>query len=102
MDIRDIKKPKADKSKQSEESEKQVGVVPCKSLPYFACEKCLGCRHLRPWNNSGQHGYFACHYILDVGKMRGCPPEECDKYNTLSLVNMKQQWGAGVFQNGVY
>lgn len=27
-------------------------------------------------------GFYACHYLIDTGKMRGCDPENCDKRET--------------------
>lgn len=39
---------------------------------------CLGCAHYRPLNEV-RSGSRACHYILDTGESRGCPPENCTK-----------------------
>lgn len=38
---------------------------------------CVGCAHYRPIN--GINGAPACHYIIDAGEPRDCPPEQCDK-----------------------
>lgn len=39
---------------------------------------CAGCAHYRSETGS-RGGKEICHYILDTGEPRGCPPEECDK-----------------------
>ena len=41
---------------------------------------CKGCKYWRALAG-GQHmvGFYACHYLIDTGKMRGCDPENCDK-----------------------
>ncbi len=42
-------------------------------------EHCNGCTHWRHFCGHGSSEMYACHYILDVGKMRGCAVEECNK-----------------------
>lgn len=42
-------------------------------------EYCNGCTHWRHFCGHGSSEMYACHYILDVGKMRGCAVEECNK-----------------------
>lgn len=37
---------------------------------------CNGCIHRRPISTNH---VTACHYILDTGEPRGCPPENCTK-----------------------
>ena len=37
---------------------------------------CNGCVHRRPISTNH---VTACHYILDTGLPRGCPPENCTK-----------------------
>lgn len=39
---------------------------------------CAGCAHYRSSTGS-RGGEEICHYILDTGEPRGCPPERCDK-----------------------
>jgi hypothetical protein len=47
---------------------------------------CLGCKHYRSLYYSKENvtgSDLACHYILDVGHMRGCPfGKGCDKRDT--------------------
>lgn len=38
---------------------------------------CVGCVHYRPIKKIS--GAPACHYIIDAGEPRGCPPDRCDK-----------------------
>lgn len=41
---------------------------------------CNGCRHWRSAGSGNDTGLKACHYLLDMGHMRGCPPgDECTK-----------------------
>lgn len=42
---------------------------------------CKGCAHYRSSTGS-RGGEEICHYILDTGEPRGCPPERCDKRAT--------------------
>ena len=42
-------------------------------------EHCNGCTHWRHFCGRGENETYACHYILDVGKMRGCAVEDCNK-----------------------
>lgn len=42
-------------------------------------KNCVGCIYWRHFCGRGSSEMFACHYILDVGKMRGCAVEECNK-----------------------
>ena len=37
---------------------------------------CRGCRYWRPLS-SGKNGYYACHYLIDTGKLRGGTVEDC-------------------------
>ena len=39
---------------------------------------CKGCGHYRTFSGycDGDRG---CHYFLDTGEKRGCPPENCTK-----------------------
>ena len=39
-------------------------------------KKCRGCYYRRLFYG----GYTACHYMIDTGKPRGCPPEQCIRY----------------------
>ena len=37
---------------------------------------CMGCRYYRPIYDHGpdrKQGGMVCHYLLDTGRMRGCP-----------------------------
>lgn len=38
---------------------------------------CKGCLYRRPIGSN--QNYTICHYLLDTGKVRGCPVEHCDK-----------------------
>lgn len=40
-------------------------------------KSCKGCYFYRKFD--GNRNEYACHYCLDVGKLRGVPAEECDK-----------------------
>lgn len=45
-------------------------------------ESCKGCGQHRPVaSDKSKYGYM-CHYILDTGKKRECPPENCTQYTT--------------------
>lgn len=46
--------------------------------PKHKSKPCAGCAHYRSETGS-RGGKEICHYILDTGEPRGCPPEECDK-----------------------
>lgn len=41
-------------------------------------DTCFGCRHWRALSDTS--GLYGCHYMLDTGKMRGCPTENCTHY----------------------
>lgn len=43
-------------------------------------EHCSGCAHWRHFCGRGSSELFACHFIFDTGKMRGCAVEECNKH----------------------
>ena len=45
-------------------------------------ENCAGCIYWRHFCGRGSNELYACHYILDVGKMRGCSVEECTRKST--------------------
>jgi hypothetical protein len=49
--------------------------------PKTKTKPCAGCAHYRSETGS-RGGKEICHYILDTGEPRGCPPEECDKRTT--------------------
>ena len=42
-------------------------------------KSCKGCVHFQPLSISMPY-HKTCFYILDTGKMRGCPADNCDKY----------------------
>lgn len=42
---------------------------------------CRGCKYWRPLS-SEKNGYYACHYMIDTGHIRGCDLSECDKRET--------------------
>lgn len=46
--------------------------------PNSKFKPCEGCAHYRSETGS-RGGKEICHYILDTGEPRGCPPEQCDK-----------------------
>ena len=65
-----IKNREKKKRKQAEKAEHLQNIKDCK-----------GCRYWRPLGRQG-HEYvsemqFACHFFLDTGQMRGCPPSQC-------------------------
>lgn len=39
--------------------------------------RCEGCTHWRRLNSG--HSIFACHFILDTGKMRGMSVQDCTR-----------------------
>lgn len=45
-------------------------------------EHCKGCGHRRPLTNNNVCCQTVCHYLLDTGKVRGCPPDKCPHYTT--------------------
>lgn len=45
-------------------------------------KRCKGCGHRRPLTRNNKSSMRVCHYLLDTGKVRGCPPEECTHYTT--------------------
>lgn len=47
---------------------------------------CAGCAHYRSSTGS-RGGEEICHYILDTGEPRGCPPERCNKRETQAPQN---------------
>lgn len=51
-------------------------------------EKCYGCKYWRPFDTKG---YYACHYLLDTNKCRGCKAENCDKYTIDDAYRWKMQ-----------
>ena len=53
-----------------------------KNTVYPTRKRCKGCGHRRPINGDKGKGPTICHYLLDTGKVRGCPPEECTHYTT--------------------
>lgn len=55
---------------------------------------CVGCKHYRSLYYSKEAGCdYACHYILDVGHMRGCPfGKGCDKRDTSPRERRKPTW----------
>lgn len=49
---------------------------------------CIGCIYWR-YLQYRERGPCACHYILDTGKMRGCPTgKECTKRKEGEVKNM--------------
>lgn len=44
--------------------------------------KCTGCCYWRPLNGimDANKQLRACHYALEMNRLLGCRPEECDKY----------------------
>lgn len=40
----------------------------------FKRQSCIGCIYHR---RIGEIGNWGCHYMLDTGEPRGCPPEDC-------------------------
>lgn len=40
----------------------------------FKRQSCIGCIYHR---RLGEIGSWGCHYMLDTGEPRGCPPEDC-------------------------
>ncbi|MEG0542098.1 MAG: hypothetical protein RR461_05825 [Angelakisella sp.] len=40
---------------------------------------CTACLHRRAIT-SMMPSYTVCHYLLDTGKPRGCPPEQCNHW----------------------
>lgn len=41
-------------------------------------KSCRGCVYHRRIGNVGS--YKVCHYLIDTGEPRGCPPDKCEKY----------------------
>lgn len=39
-------------------------------------KSCEGCSHYKPLLETNRTNY-GCHYILDTGKSRGCPVDNC-------------------------
>lgn len=45
----------------------------------MADKKCSTCKYSKYMTGSN-NSFKACHYALDTGKLRDCPPQECNKY----------------------
>lgn len=57
---------------------------------YYKRKRCKGCGHRRTIDGT-RTGPTICHYLLDTGKMRGCPPDECPYYTTKKFLD-KDIW----------
>ena len=40
-------------------------------------KSCEGCVHYKPLSNTNPRDNYGCHYMLDTGKSRGCPVDDC-------------------------
>lgn len=45
-------------------------------------KRCKSCRYRRAISTKGTAP--ACNYLLDTGKLRGCSPQNCDKWEARS------------------
>jgi hypothetical protein len=52
---------------------------------------CDECKYWRQTNRS--LSIRACHYSLDTGELRGCPPEMCDKFLPKSTAEAAEKRG---------
>lgn len=54
---------------------KPWGLMTEEEIGMIAKKQCNKCQY-----RSGAYGEGACDYLLVTGHMRGCRPEECDKF----------------------
>lgn len=69
--------------------EKQIGIRSSEG-PHKRVS-CIGCIYHR---QLGEFGNYGCHYMLDTGEKRGCPPEACTRKvyaKPLKLYSVMQQ-----------
>jgi len=45
-----------------------------------ARKTCKGCVYLKPLGGMGRTNEQGCHYCYITGNPRGCPADQCDKY----------------------
>lgn len=48
---------------------------------------CVGCIYWRRFYGFGSNAVYACHYILDTGKVRGNATESCTKKKAAEVRN---------------